>query len=110
MKLHVNPDGSFDVDVSAGEEKSAVSLIRELQAKPGDKVKPEDAPASLNQVQYETWAWLVEHDCEDGIHFTAFARALGITEKAAHNRFYRLKEAGYAYTLGLSRGRYRAKI
>lgn len=108
MKLHVNPDGSFDVDVSAGEEKSAVNLIRELQGSAPDKPQLENAPVDLNVANYEAWAWLVEHDCESGVHYQAFARAFNISNKAAHNRLYRLKEMGYATLEGLRRGCYRA--
>jgi hypothetical protein len=105
MKIKVNTDGSFELDTN-GDSHEALKFIRELQS--NKPVEDKIDTSELNQTDYETWTYLVEHDSERGVHYQAFARAMGITDKIAHNRLYRLKGKGYA-VFGDMRGYYRAK-
>lgn len=109
MKIHVNTDGSFDLDVNEDETKNAAKMIHELTTNTNGNGQTATNPVSLNQLQYEAWNWMVDNDSEDGIHFSAMARGLEITEKAAHQRMTRLAAKDFAYRCG-ERGRYRAKV
>lgn len=107
MKLTFNPDGSYSMDVASVEE--AAALVRKVNQ--DNSNDSNDGPCninSLNAKEMKTYEFLVENDCEEGVHFRAFARWAGITDKAANQRFYNLKVRGFAVT-GLRRGHYRAK-
>jgi hypothetical protein len=125
MKIHVNTDGTFDVDLNGTDNLAeAAKFIREIQRTHQNSPEPEveepviEAPkktgkrgkvfgSDLNSLQYNTWTWLIEHDTEAGVHFTAMARDMEITEKAATQRLARLAVLGYAERVGA--GKYRAK-
>lgn len=108
MKVHVNKDGSFELDLNNGDDLSkAAKFIREIQAVPPQQGKQNEGGTDLNALQYESWTWLIENDNEYGVHFTAMARTMRITEKAASQRLARLATMGYAERVGA--GKYRAK-
>lgn len=108
MKLHVNKDGSFDLDLNGTDDlNKAAKFIREIQNTPSPQDSSHDGGNDLNGLQYAAWTWLIENDNEHGVHFTAMARAMRITEKAASQRCTRLMNMGYAERVGA--GKYRAK-
>ncbi len=51
---------------------------------------------SLNTQQYQTWSYLVDNDCEVGVHRAAVAREFNITVGAAGSRLSALVSLGYA--------------
>jgi len=107
MKLHVNKDGSFDLDLDAKEDLGkAAKLIREIQNIPTQETRDEGG-RDLNGVQYAAWTWLIENDQDRGVHYTAMARDMSLTEKAASQRIMTLVRLGYAERVGS--GTYRAK-
>ena len=107
MKLHVNKDGSFDLDLNGTDDLGkAAKLIREIQNVPAPESRNEGGN-DLNALQYAAWTWLIENDIESGVHFTAMARDIGVTEKAASQSLMRLVSFGYAERVGA--GKYRAK-
>lgn len=108
MKLHVNKDGSFDLDITENDDLAkAAKFIREIQEQPEEFTPEENLGGSdLNKLQYETWTWLIENDRNNGVHHSAMARFMGITEKAASQRLMTLRRLGYAKRVGA--GKYRA--
>jgi hypothetical protein len=110
MKVHVNTDGSFDLDVTKEDEtKTVAHMIHEITAiKSGNGNGQASKTVSLNPLQFEAWNWMVDNDSEDGIHYSALARGLDITNKSAQQRMIKLVSKDLAYRCG-ERGRYRAK-
>lgn len=107
MKLHVNKDGTFELDLTNSDDLSkAAKFIREIQNISSHEAKNEGGN-DLNTLQYETWTWLIENDSEHGIHFTSMARTMRVSEKAASQRLMRLVSMGYAERVAA--GKYRAK-
>ena len=106
MKLTFNDDGSYSVDVDTIEE--AAALVRQVQHKSGDNGEGPCNLNALNASEMKTYEFLVENDCEEGVHFHSFARWAVVTDKTAQQRFYSLLKRGYAVK-GTRRGHYRAK-
>ena len=123
MRIEVLPDGTLSIDVPPTESASQVAgIIKELRgqsveartAAPSVKLvrqhrslpAAQKAPAELNDLQYATWEFLVDNDTPGGVHLTAVARGLGISDTAAGCRLRRLQMMGY--TSRVSVGRYRA--
>jgi DNA-binding MarR family transcriptional regulator len=63
--------------------------------------------AELNQSQYETWDFLIDHDCPQGVPVSGIARALNTTAGAISHRMSILVNRGYA--VRTQRGYYRAR-
>jgi hypothetical protein len=108
MKVTINHKGEVELDISNGDGQAAMDLIRSLQAdarrKHVDMAKV--STGRLNALQFKTWEFLAENDCEVGVHVDAIGRHLGITPGAAGQRCYTLVSLGYASRV--SNGRYRA--
>ena len=108
MKIHYNKDGSFDMELTDDDNlDKAAKFVRKLQDQTEGNGEPAPSPLSLNNLLNQAWEWMVDNDDTNGIHFSAFARETGCTEKAANYRFKTLVTMGYAYRV--ARGRYRAK-
>jgi DNA-binding MarR family transcriptional regulator len=116
MKVTV---GDITVEFDGGEEDSALDFIHALQDDEKRKHKRREhsqrmkeaktkveGTSGLNQIQYRTWEFLCESDCNNGIHVSSVARAFGITNAAANTRLIVLEKMGYAKRV--QRGYYRA--
>lgn len=118
MKVIVNPDGSFELDVKQGDASVALEFIQASQSSAKEKkvsqsrsesmllaaTKVEDS--HLNALQYRTWEFLCENDNSDGIHVSQLAKAFGINRAAANTRLVVLTNMGYAKRV--AKGYYRA--
>lgn len=73
-----------------------------------DKKEKIDHSVELSGKHFETWDYLGDHECKEGVTASALARALNTTEGAIYARMSYLIERGYA--IRLARGRYKAMI
>ena len=121
MKFSIKPDGTFEFDdVTAAE---AVELARQAKAPVAPapvKVPPAPRPepvraeyastipgtASMTDIWYKTWVFLVDNDHDRGVSVSAISRHFGCSDSAAHSRLMKLVKNGYAKRV--SRGFYRA--
>jgi hypothetical protein len=127
MKVTFETDGSISVDVSPNDTPDAIrnylGAVQSLAASKhcsGANVVASPAhvaqtaitnirPArrrppslnSLNKTQYEMWEFLVDHDCQGGIHRSAVEQHFGLSYSCAGQRLGRLVRAGFAYRVGL---------
>ena len=118
MKITVNPDGSFELDVQQGDSATALEFINEVTGASVKKKVNESRSASLtlaaekvegsnlNKLQYITWEFLVENDTANGIHVSFLARQFGILQTTANSRLLTLEQKGYAKRV--AKGYYRA--
>jgi hypothetical protein len=125
MRINFATDGAISVDVTPGDTADVVlnilSAIRTVD-NTGSTPLPELAPAprpqprprpkraginSLNRTQYEMWEFLVDNDCERGVHRSAAEQHFGLSYSCAGQRLGRLVRAGLAYRVGA--GWFRAK-
>lgn len=125
MNITINKDGSVSVDTNGSDVADVVKLIKSIATNPVSSQsrtleRPERhqpdwpngvdirAQAQLNSQQYRAWSYLVDHDSPLGVHFSALARAFGISDTAAGNRLRRLALTGHVVRVAL--GRYRAVV
>lgn len=120
MKINVSPDGTVSFDISTNTSAEVVEIIEQLRnSKTGIRQLPDISQkvqrtqpttqkngVELNSLQYETWEFLVDNDCSDGVHISAVARGFGIPHDAAGCRLRRLTDKGYA--IRVAQGYYRA--
>jgi hypothetical protein len=115
MKVDITPDGAIHVDSNGstpGEIAAfTLSVQRELRQQQAEaeaaKVNGDlQRPVSLNDLQGETYDWLVAHDVEQGVHLSAVAAAFMLTKEAASHRLQTLADMGFARRVGT--GKYRA--
>lgn len=116
MKIHINPDGSMELDVAAGDGKTAAEFVAAVQDRHKQEVEANEAvvvtreraaeTANLSAVMYRTWEFLVENDRPEGVHTSAVARAFGIPDTTAIARLRDLLKEGNAKRV--RRGYYRA--
>lgn len=114
MKVHINSDGTVELDVVDGESHAAIELIDALQARRrtsiqlADEVRESRAgeTANLTASLYRTWEFLVNNDNPDGVHISAVARAFACGNIAATDRLKALLKQGNAKRV--RRGYYRA--
>lgn len=114
MKVHINSDGTVELDVVDGESHAAIELIDALQARRHESIKLADETresragetANLSSALYRTWEFLVNSDTPDGVHISAVARAFAITDACASSRLKELLSQGNAKRV--RRGYYRA--
>lgn len=114
MKVHINSDGTVELDVVDGESHAAIELIDALQARRHESIKLADdvresragESANLTATLYRTWEFLVNNDCPDGVHISAVARAFACGDAAASARMKELLKQGNAKRI--RRGYYRA--
>jgi hypothetical protein len=115
MKVSIDPDGKVELDVNNGETQNAIEFIRQLQKekKREETIKEIEHEervqhsAELNKTQYETWDFLIDHDCDAGVPVAGIARALNSTCGAVSHRLGILVNKGYA--VRTQRGYYRAR-
>jgi len=124
VKITFNTDDTVSIDVWPSDDLERLLAVAKLfrQSKPVKKPPRFEQPVGtldfsarpgavfnntqhLNSLQYETWSFLVDNDCQNGIHVNAVARHLGISDSAASTRLRRLVSMGYA--VRLSTGYYR---
>ena len=115
MKVTV---GDITVEFHNGEGESALNFIESVQARQAKKdasvrraettiaAQTKVGSSNLNAIQYRTWEFLCENDCNAGIHVSAVARGFGISSPAANTRLIVLEKMGYAKRV--QRGYYRA--
>jgi len=128
VRITVNTDGSVTLEVQPGDDETQIMKVAGVWGAQASRQTPSipalrpkvvgtfdftKRPAGvftgtehLNQKFYDTWACLVDHDRPDGIHLSAVARALSISDMAAGTRLARLTQRGYATRV--SKGCYRA--
>jgi hypothetical protein len=99
MKIHA-PDGSI---IEVG-NKEDLELYKLLTASPD--IIDNGHTTSMNKLQYETYSYVVDNDCEEGIAIDALARHFGIKPGAAGQRLQTMARAGHLKRI--SQGRYRA--
>lgn len=134
MKFSIKPDGTFEFDdVTAAE---AVELARQAKAPVAPAPPPRSTmrevvelittplieaaerpnsvqyastipgTASMSDIWYKTWVFLVDNDHDRGVAVSAVSRHFGCSDSAAHSRLMKLVKNGYAKRV--SRGFYRA--
>lgn len=106
MKVQLNDDGSMEFDVQCEDD---IILLKKITEKKDEKqIRKDDlnAVGAMNKWEYETYCYLVDHDCEEGVAIDAMHRALDITNGAAYTRCATLVKRGHAKRVG--RGRYKA--
>jgi hypothetical protein len=114
MKVHINSDGTVELDVVDGESHAAIELIDALQARRRESIQLADdvresragETVNLTAALYRTWEFLVNNDCPSGVHISAVARAFAITDASASSRLKDLLKQGNAKRI--RRGYYRA--
>jgi hypothetical protein len=125
VKINFASDGSVSVDINPGDDEA--KALRVIGALPSDSVsatgeptpqaRPDRGPRrvqrrtrlnSLNKKQYDMWSFLVDNDCDAGVHRTAAADYFGIGDDGAGQRLGRLVLAGFAYRV--RQGFYRAIV
>jgi hypothetical protein len=130
MRINFSKDGSASVDISATDDHQMVVRLLETLRSDSQESVQKPVPAlhlaprysapearrgrverrsrlhSLNKKQYEMWSFLVDNDCESGVHRTAAAEYFGIGDDGAGQRLGRLVRVGLACRVG--QGFYRA--
>jgi len=54
-----------------------------------------EAASELNDKQYETWSAILQMDKGNGVHYTALARRLKVSNTSMSGRLFRLSKLGY---------------
>jgi hypothetical protein len=81
-------------------------MILCMQREMRDQATKAERPTPLNDLQGETYDYIVEHDHEHGVHLQAIAAHFKISKSAAGQRCSALKGMGMVTCVG--QGRYRA--
>ena len=104
MKLTVKPDGTmeFDVDTAA----QALDIQAEIMRRQAPRSALQAPNPSMSDKYYQTWCFLVDNDCETGIHINHVARGLDIKNNAAGQRLTVMVQQGTAQRVSV--GHYRA--
>lgn len=124
MKISISTNTGITFEVAGDDAETVEAAVRavarvivreqrvtELRHRAGTKPRPtvvgsmdnHPRPAgvftgtqALNAIQFETWKFLLDNDTETGVHLSAVARALSITDGAAGSRCSTLVKRGYA--------------
>jgi hypothetical protein len=120
MKINYANDGTISVEIAAGDDESkAIRIITAVRsatqqgiihapATPRPVKRRRRKIESLNATQYSMWSYLVDNDCENGIHYTSAAAHFGLGGHTAGQRLSRLARSGLAYRV--RQGWYRAEV
>jgi hypothetical protein len=104
MNITVAANGDISIDTNGTNPKEVVALLNEFTKNQGlNNQQP-----SLNDLQYETWEYLVENDCKRGVAVAGLARDKDVTNGTASQRMITLARGGHAYRV--SSGHYRANM
>lgn len=106
MKVRINADGSMEFDVDSVADAAAVIRLATNKDEPEPEVEPGRNAPELNTTQFAVWSYLIDNDCETGIHIAAIGRAMGIKKDNSSWWCQTLLRMGYAKRI--SRGYYRA--
>lgn len=106
MKITMSPTGEITIDTNGSTPAEVAGTILAVQQELRKQLEQAERPVSLNDCQGATYDWMVEHDCEAGIHISSLGKAFGITTSAAGHRMTGLVRDGFVRNVGT--GRYRA--